>query len=87
MRRPQSKGIAERLNRTLLDEHLRVAGRKKWYETVEEMQIDFEEYIQKYNYSRPHQGRGMEGRTPYQAFKCKVKETKIGEENPVEMAA
>jgi hypothetical protein len=29
----------------------------------------------------------MEGRTPYQAFKCKVKETKIGEENPVEMAA
>jgi transposase InsO family protein len=87
VRRPQSNGIAERLNRTLLDEHFRVAGRKKWYETVEEMQKDFEEYMQKYNYSRPHQGRGMEGKTPYQVFKGGVKEAKIGEVNPVDVAA
>ncbi len=36
--RPQSNGFVERLHRTLLDEHFRVQGRKKWYETIEEMQ-------------------------------------------------
>jgi transposase InsO family protein len=40
VRRPQSNGFIERFHRTLLDEHLRVAGRTKWYETVEEMQKD-----------------------------------------------
>jgi transposase InsO family protein len=33
VRRPQSNGFVERLHRTLLDEHFRVMGRKKWYET------------------------------------------------------
>jgi transposase InsO family protein/transposase-like protein len=37
VRRPQSNGFLERFHRTLLDEHLRVAGRTTWYETVEEM--------------------------------------------------
>lgn len=64
VRRPQSNGIVERLNRTLLDEHFRIVGRKKWYETVEEMQKDLDAYFQIYNYSRPHQGRNMNGRTP-----------------------
>jgi transposase InsO family protein len=40
VRRPQSNGFIERFHRTLLDEHLRIAGRTKWYETLEEMQGD-----------------------------------------------
>ena len=37
-------------------------------ETVEEMQKDLDGWLETYNTKRPHQGRGMDGRTPYQAF-------------------
>jgi transposase InsO family protein len=68
VKRPQSNGIVERFHRTLLDEHFRVEGRKTWFETVEEMQVVLDEYLVSYNTKRPHQGRGMKGRTPVQAF-------------------
>jgi transposase InsO family protein len=68
LRRPQSNGYVERLHRTLLDEHFRVTGRTKWYESVDEMQKDLEAYLKTYNYERAHQGRNMKGRTPYQAL-------------------
>ena len=67
--RPQSNGFIERFHRTLLDEHLRVKGRTTWYESVEEMQADLDAYLETYNRNRPHRGRGMEGRAPYQVFK------------------
>jgi transposase InsO family protein len=76
VRRPQSNGFIERFHRTLLDEHLRVKGRTPWYETVEEMQKDLEPYLEQYNTKRPHRGRGMEGKTPYQVFKAGLKESK-----------
>jgi transposase InsO family protein len=76
VRRPQSNGFIERFHRTLLDEHLRVKGRTTWYETLEEMQQDLEAYLEQYNTKRPHRGRGMEGRTPYQVFKAGLKEAK-----------
>ena len=66
--RPQSIGFVERLHRTLLDEHFRIQGRTKWYESVEEMQNDLNEYLAHYNRKRPHQGRGMNGQTPYDIF-------------------
>jgi len=68
VKRPQSNGFVERLHRTLLDEHFRVQGRKKWYETIEEMQADLDAYLAVYNTKRPHQGRGMKGRTPQKAL-------------------
>ncbi len=68
IRRPQSNGFVERLHRTLLDEHFRVMGRSKWYETVDEMQKDLQSYLKQYNHERAHQGRNMNGRTPYQSF-------------------
>lgn len=68
VRRPQSNGFVERLHRTLLDEHFRITGRTKWYESVEEMQKDLDAYLRQYNRERSHQGRNMKGRTPYQAF-------------------
>jgi transposase InsO family protein len=68
VKRPQSNGIVESLHRTLLDEHFRVEGRRTWFETVEEMQQVLDSYIDGYNQRRPHQGRGMNGRTPAVAF-------------------
>jgi transposase InsO family protein len=68
VKRPQSNGIAERLHRTLLDEHFRVEGRKTWFETIEEMQAVLDDYLVIYNTKRTHQGRGMNGRSPASAF-------------------
>lgn len=69
VRRPQSNGFVERFHRTLLDEHFRIQGRQKFYESVAEMQKDLDKYLHHYNYERPHQGRNMNGRTPYHVFK------------------
>ena len=74
--RPQSKGFIERFHRTLLDEHLRVKGRTTWYESVEEMQADLDAYLETYNRNRPHRGRSMQGRTPYQVFKKGIRKPK-----------
>ena len=79
--RPQSNGIVERLHRTLLDEHFRVEGRRAWFETIDEMQAVLDDYMQAYNRSRPHQGRGMNGRTPQQAFVDRLPPTPTAEEN------
>ncbi|MBI2585014.1 MAG: IS481 family transposase [Rhodospirillales bacterium] len=68
VRRPQSNGYVERLHRTLLDEHFRVEGRRTWFESIDEMQVALDAYLKTYNNDRPHQGRGMNGRTPAMAF-------------------
>ena len=70
VRRPQSNGYVERVHRTLLDEHFRIEGRKTFYESIQQMQKDLDGYLVKYNTKRPHQGRGMKGRTPEQVFKA-----------------
>ena len=43
-------------------------GRKKFYEALDEMQADLDAFLKAYNTRRPHQGRGMNGRTPAKAF-------------------
>lgn len=80
--RPRAGGIVERLHRTLLDEHFRVEGRRTWFETTEEMQASLDDYLKIYNEKRPHQGRGMKGRTPLQAFKAGIKLPKSTKEEP-----
>ena len=65
--RRQSNGFIKRFHHTVLEEHLRIKGRTTWYENVEEMQKD----LAAYNTRRPHHGRGMEGRTPYEVFKAR----------------
>ncbi|MGL6383021.1 integrase core domain-containing protein, partial [Aeromonas caviae] len=60
-------------HRTLLDEHFRIKGRTTWYESVEQMQTDLDSYLEHYNTQRPHQGRMMEGQTPYSMFKKGLK--------------
>jgi len=82
------KDFIERLHRTLLNEHFRLKGREKFYESVAEMQVDLDAYLVIYNTKRPHQGRGMNGMTPLQAFQNGLKLTPKTErkEEPKEAA-
>jgi hypothetical protein len=68
-RHPQTNGIVERLHKTMQDEFYKIAFRKKIYDTVEELQIDLDVWLQKYNELRPHSGKYCYGKTPIQTFK------------------
>ena len=85
VRRPQSNGIIERLHRTLLDEHFRVEGRRTRFETIEEMQPVLDAYLVSYSTKRPHQGRGMNGRTPAKAFRDGIPKTSQKEEDKTDL--
>ncbi len=43
-------------------------SRLNLYESIDEMQTDLDIYLYHYNNERAHQGRNMNGRTPYQVF-------------------
>jgi transposase InsO family protein len=68
VRSPRTNGFVERMNRTLLDECFRVAGRTTWYIEVEEIQRDLDRFLAYYNVQRTHQGYRLKGRTPAQAL-------------------
>ena len=66
---PRTNGFVERMNRTLLDECFRVAGRQTWYITPDEIQRDLDVFLRYYNLERSHQGYRLKGRTPAQALR------------------
>jgi transposase InsO family protein len=66
---PQTNGICERFNKTLLNEFYRVAFRKRLYATLAELQADLDAFVEQYNIDRPHQGRWCYGKTPMQTFR------------------
>ena len=61
-------GIVEPGHRTLVDAHFRADGRRTSFGTIAEMQSVLGQYLVEHNAKRPHQGRGMNGRTPITAF-------------------
>ena len=67
-RSPQSNGIVERFQRTMLNEFYQVAFRKKVYRTLEELQADVDTWVRQYNEERPHSGKYCFGKTPMQTF-------------------
>ena len=67
-RNPQTNGITERLNQTILDEFYKVAFRKKLYSSLQEIQEDLDEFMCEYNNKRTNQGRYCKGRTPMETF-------------------
>jgi transposase InsO family protein len=69
IRSPRTNGFVERMNRTLLDECFRVAGRTTWYTEVAEIQRDLDRFLVFYNLERSHQGYRLKGRTPAQAMR------------------
>lgn len=65
---PQTNGICERVQKTILNEFYQRAFRMKVYQSIEELQIDLDQYLEHYNGDRPHQGRWCYGKTPMQTF-------------------
>ncbi len=65
---PQTNGICERFHKTILQEFYQITFRKKIYETIEQLQIDLDQWIDYYNNERTHQGKVCEGRTPLQTL-------------------
>lgn len=65
---PQTNGICERFNKTILDEFYMLAFRKKIYKSLEELQTDLDKWLEYYNTNRPHQGKRQQGRTPMETF-------------------
>jgi transposase InsO family protein len=67
-RHPQTNGCTERFNQTLLDEFYQVAFRKKVYTSLEDIQTDLDEFLNRYNAKRTNQGKHCKGRTPMDTF-------------------
>ncbi|APJ03854.1 IS481 family transposase [Silvanigrella aquatica] len=67
-RHPQTNGICERFHKTILNEFYQIAFRKKIYNSMEELQIDLDNWLEEYNLNRTHQGKMCCGRTPMQTF-------------------
>lgn len=61
---PQTNGICERVQQTILNEFYRVFSRKKIYSDLETLQLDLDQYMHGYNFESTHQGKRCQGRTP-----------------------
>jgi transposase InsO family protein len=68
-RHPQTNGICERFHRTIQDEFYAIAFRKQIYTSIEQLQTDLDEWVERYNQERIHSGKYCFGRTPLQTFK------------------
>lgn len=71
-RSPQTNGICERFHRTILNEFYSVAFRKKIFNSIEQLQIDLDQWLEEYNTERPHSGKYCFGKTPYQTLKDSI---------------
>ena len=69
---PQTNGICERVQKTILQEFYQRAFRTTVYHTVEALQADLDQYLEHYNGERPHQGRWCYGKTPMETFLSSV---------------
>jgi transposase InsO family protein len=67
-RSPQTNGICERFHKTVLDEFYRVVFRKKIFNSVDDLQMDLDEWLVYYNRERTHQGKRCQGKTPMRTF-------------------
>jgi len=65
---PETNGFCERFHRTVKEEFFQVAFRRTLYESLDQLQLDLDRYLEFYNRERAHQGYRTQGRTPYQAF-------------------
>uniref|UniRef100_UPI00046B0575 integrase core domain-containing protein n=1 Tax=Pseudomonas sp. PH1b TaxID=1397282 RepID=UPI00046B0575 len=65
---PQTNGICERFHKTILQEFYQVTFRKKIYQSMEQLQVDLDQWIAHYNDERTHQEKMCCGRTPSETF-------------------
>ena len=59
---PQTNGICERFHKTILQEFYQITFRKKLYSSLEELQLDLDDWLKFYNTERTHQGKVCNGR-------------------------
>jgi len=63
-----TNGFVERLQGTILQEHWRVAFRRRYFTSRTSLQRSLDGFMQSYNHERPHQGYRVRGRTPAALF-------------------
>jgi transposase InsO family protein len=68
VKHPQTNGICERFQKTVLNEFYQVVLRRTLYPGLEALQRDLDQWLKEYNEARPHQGRWCYGKTPMQTF-------------------
>ena len=67
-RSPQTNGIVVRFHRTILNEFYQVTFRKRIYSSIEQLQSDLDDWLEKFNTKRTHQGKMCCGRTPLETL-------------------
>jgi transposase InsO family protein len=65
---PQTNGICERFHKTILQEFYQITFRKKLYSSLEELQVDLDDWLKFYNTERTHQEKMCCGRTPLETL-------------------
>lgn len=69
---PQTNGICERFHKTMQEECYHILFRKKFYSTLDELQVDVDNWLVSYNNKRPHSGKHCFGKTPMQTFRDSI---------------
>lgn len=72
---PYTNGFAERFHRTLKDEFFAKVFREKWYDSVDALQKDLDEFLIHYNTQRTHSGYRCKGKTPFATFLSLIQTT------------
>ncbi len=69
---PQTNGTCERFHKTMQNEFFFVAFRKKVYKSIEGLQTDLDQWMERYNTERTHTGKHCYGKTPLQTFEDSI---------------
>ena len=67
-----TNGFVERLQKTILHEHWRIAFRRQYFTGRRMLQASLDRFLQFYNQERTHRGYRLRGRTPATVFKGAV---------------
>ena len=67
-----TNGFVERLQKTILHEHWRIAFRRQYFTSRRALQAALDRFLQFYNHERTHRGYRLRGRTPATLFKGAV---------------
>lgn len=63
-----TNGFVERLQKTILHEHWRIAFRRHYFTSHRSLQRSLDRFLQFYNHERTHRGYRLRGRTPATVF-------------------
>ncbi len=86
VRSPKTNGFVERFHRTVLDEFFRVKLRTTFYESVDALQADLDEWLVFYNCERAHLGYRNMGKRPMDTI-CEFAARRRAEQSTVRQEA